>query len=190
MQTARTDHILDCLFREHDTIHSGLYLLDQAASLLDAGEPVPEGFQRWIVEFLRDFADHGHHAKEEGALFPAMIGKGDGSTGEAVAAMVREHVDFRECIATLDRLNLDSAADRIEFAQVAHRYVEGVRQHIFRENREIYAAARQMFSDEELHEMLAADEEMRKADATRGSRERHAAALMQWQAKFFKAASK
>ncbi|OGS91501.1 MAG: hypothetical protein A2Z95_09475 [Gallionellales bacterium GWA2_60_18] len=188
--TTRSDHILDVLFREHDTIHSGLYLLDRVASMLDAGEPVPEGFQRWAIEFLRDFADHCHHAKEEAILFPALIGRCDGSMGEAIAAMEREHARFKGCIAILDCLDPGSASDRVEFARVAHRYVEDMRQHIFRENREIYAAARQLFTDEELRELLAAADGKGKAGAAPGHGERHVVALRQWQARLFSAANK
>jgi hemerythrin-like domain-containing protein len=121
-------------------------------------------------------------------LFPALVRKSGGALDGAIAALVQEHVDFKGYIATLDRLDLDSAADRIEFAQVAHRYVEELRQHIFRENREVYAAARQLFTDDELFGLLSDADATGRADSMQGCGERHAASLMQWQARFFAAA--
>jgi hemerythrin-like domain-containing protein len=67
-----TDRLRD----EHELILRALLILDSAAERLGAGGALPE--QRWTdtIGWLRDFADRNHHAKEETALFPAMLDAG------------------------------------------------------------------------------------------------------------------
>jgi hemerythrin-like domain-containing protein len=167
---------IETLIREHDVIQRVLYLLDVVADILSRDVPVPEGFQPWVVEFFRDFADRFHHAKEEGLLFPVLArrpGPG-GSSEDAVARLLREHVECRALVTQLSDLDLTAAAGRGQFATVARTYVGLLRSHIFRENNETFAAAERASREEELLELRAAFE---AADAANGGGGRSALLL-------------
>jgi hemerythrin-like domain-containing protein len=67
----------DILRREHDQILRVLHVAALAADRLMSGEDPPSREDlEGILEFLREFADGTHHAKEEKCLFPWMAGQG------------------------------------------------------------------------------------------------------------------
>ena len=53
---------------EHRVILRALELLERATA-----RPPAEAWWAETIAWLRTFADHNHHAKEETALFPAMV---------------------------------------------------------------------------------------------------------------------
>jgi hemerythrin-like domain-containing protein len=72
----------DVLRDEHVVILRALDALERAAARLMGGGAVPESWWDEIGDWLRDFADRNHHAKEEQSLFPAMVKFGVPSEGD------------------------------------------------------------------------------------------------------------
>ena len=175
---------VDILIREHDVIQRVLHLLETAANLLDHRRPVPEGFQRWSVEFFRDFADRLHHAKEEQVLFPALLRRGGVSMESGIARLVADHVQNRVYVAQLREFDLADRTQCEQFAALAHAYVEHLRDHIFREHNEIFAAAARVLTERELLESAAACERAEEASGTRGYPEQYVPAIRQWEVRF------
>jgi hemerythrin-like domain-containing protein len=119
-----TDRLRD----EHELILRALLILDSAAERLGAGGALPE--QRWTdtIGWLRDFADRNHHAKEETALFPAMLDAGVPAERGPIAVMLEEHTEGRALLATM------CAGKPVDRAAAAHRYIRLLRDHIDKEN--------------------------------------------------------
>ena len=90
---------IDELASEHEVIQqvvAGLAVLEER---LRAGGLVDASLLRRILEFLREYADRLHHAKEEVVLFPALELRGVPPRGCPVGALLGEHKQGRLLVA-------------------------------------------------------------------------------------------
>ena len=55
---------VDNLKQDHLAVERILNLIDDEWNRVQAGRPVPDGFERWAVESLSHFGDHCHHVKD------------------------------------------------------------------------------------------------------------------------------
>jgi hemerythrin-like domain-containing protein len=118
----------EALVEEHRLILKALDLLEAAGGRLEAGEAIPDGWWRTLVEWLRGFADVRHHAKEENVLFPAMVRCGAPERGGPIDVMLEEHVTGRSLVAAM----ADGSPGLR--ASAARQYVRLLRDHIDKEN--------------------------------------------------------
>ena len=105
-----TEHPIHELIHEHHYILKVVHGLSLFDAALERGERVDTELLRCAVEFMREFADRCHHAKEEKILFPAMIRKGVPETGCPLEGLLREHARGRELVAALAQANAAHAA--------------------------------------------------------------------------------
>lgn len=131
----------DVLRDEHRVILSALDLLETAAARTAGEGAVPAGWWAHAVDWLRAFADRNHHAKEEDALFPAMIKAGVPSGGGPVDVMLQEHEQGRALVATM-------AADPGRRAETARAYVRLLRDHIDKENGVLFPLAEAVLDEQ------------------------------------------
>ena len=100
-----------------------------------------------FVRFFREFADAGHHGKEEDILFAAMVEHGFPRDGGPIAVMLHEHDQGRGLVRILrDRVEQAEPwtdADRREAASVAEGFAEMLRGHIHKEDAVLYPMAEQ-----------------------------------------------
>jgi hemerythrin-like domain-containing protein len=136
------------LRREHELLLRGLVLLERVGRRLVGNHRVDEATTRKLVAWLRTLADHSHHAKEEGFLFPAMRQKGI-PAGGPLATMLAEHGEERDYLATLS--GHPSAAEE---AAAALLCVRVMREHVAKEDQMIFPVADELFSAAE-HRALA-----------------------------------
>ena len=105
-----------------------LVLLEEAASRLAGGRPLPGGWWEQLLDWLRTFADLNHHAKEETYLFPALTRAGVPAAGGPVSVMLEEHSEGRALIQVM------AHADVGRRGEAARHYVHLLRDHIDKEN--------------------------------------------------------
>ena len=100
-----------------------------------------------FVRFVREFADAGHHGKEEDILFASMVEHGFPREGGPIAVMLHEHEQGRGLVRILrDRAEQAapwSDADRQEIASVADGFARMLRAHIHKEDAILYPMAEQ-----------------------------------------------
>jgi hemerythrin-like domain-containing protein len=125
----------EILHDEHRLILRVLLSLEAAAERLGGGGALPEGLWAGLIGWLRDFADRNHHAKEEGALFPAMIKAGVPARGGPIDVMLEEHAEGRALLRLMETGEPD------ERAGAARRYVGLLRGHIDKENEILFPLA-------------------------------------------------
>jgi hemerythrin-like domain-containing protein len=123
------------LVDEHRVILAALDTLERAAERLRSGASLPEGAWSGLVAWLRAFADRSHHAKEENALFPAMVKAGAPSEGGPIGTMLEEHAQARALIRAMDE---GPPASR---AACAREYAALLRAHIAKENDVLFPLA-------------------------------------------------
>jgi hemerythrin-like domain-containing protein len=123
----------DVLRDEHAIILRGLDVLEAAARQNE--DTLPEAWWADILSWFRAFADHNHHGKEEGALFPAMVKAGAPAEGGPIDVMLEEHVEGR---ALLQAMAGSEPAGR---ARAARRYAQLLRDHIDKEHEVVFPLA-------------------------------------------------
>jgi hemerythrin-like domain-containing protein len=126
----------EILREEHVLILRALAALEVAAARLAAGGALPPRWWDGMLGWLGAFADRGHHAKEEQALFPALIKAGAPAGGGPVDVMREEHARGRALIRDM----ADGEPAR-RAAAAAHEYVGLLRQHIDKENDVLFPLA-------------------------------------------------
>jgi hemerythrin-like domain-containing protein len=142
------------LRREHELILRALAVLERAGRRLAADQHVDHWVMKDLVGFLRTLAEECHHRKEEEHLYPAMRRKGlpaESRLGSLLAA----HGEGRDYLDTL--AGLASAPERTAAALL---FVRVTREHIAAEDREVFAAADEMFTSEEQAELDRAYREL------------------------------
>jgi len=170
----------EILIREHELILRGVAVLERMARRASAGQDVPAGDARSLVEFIRKFADACHHAKEEGVLFPAMIEAGIPAQGGPVAVMLGEHDQGRAAVKAMDEAIAGFGSDPAApgaFASAAFAYATLLTNHIFKENNVLFRMADQVIPASKDAEMVAAYDEHEARVTGPGEHERFHATI-------------
>ena len=130
---------------EHDDIRRMLAVVAEMADRLDRGEDVDAADIEKAIDFIRNYADGYHHAKEEDLLFPAMYQAGFPKDGGPVAVMLDEHDEGRAYVRALAeataRYSVGDKTARPEIVEYALSYAGLLDQHIEKENQALYPMA-------------------------------------------------
>lgn len=149
----RTEHdkprmrLTDVLQTEHDRIARALLCLSRMIEQVRMGADVRPDAVHALLEFLRDYADHHHHNKEEHELFPWMERHGLPTDAGPLAVMNQDHETgrdhLRHLLAAAKHLQTDANVRR-EFADRAEQYCTLLFAHIDKENHVLYPMADRM----------------------------------------------
>ncbi|NOY58855.1 MAG: hypothetical protein GXO75_07960, partial [Calditrichaeota bacterium] len=114
----------ELLVAEHDVIERMLKVLTEAANRLQKGQVVAPDIFVKAADFIQNFADRCHHAKEEDVLFKLMGERGVPTQGGPIAVMLIEHDQGRGY-----RRGLADAAERLKDgdASAAEAVIENAR---------------------------------------------------------------
>lgn len=141
------------LMEEHRVIEQVLNCLERMAELVEQGKPIDAEAANEALDFIRNFADHCHHAKEEDLLFPLMEQKGFSRTQGPTSVMLSEHEQGRQLVRAMSeavtKYTGGAAYAALEFALAAHAFVALLRQHIQKEDHCLFAMADQAFTLDE-----------------------------------------
>jgi len=84
------------LMAEHRLINRMIALMKAAIDGIEASANIDPAFVASAVDFIRVYADHAHHAKEEKILFPDVAGRNLSPAHVAMMrSLVTEHEDAR-----------------------------------------------------------------------------------------------
>lgn len=143
--------ITNALVEEHKLILRMISLLERNARRTATGE-----YRNWQffldgVDFIRNYADRFHHAKEEDVLFEAMIKNGMPRENSPIAAMLMEHDQGRAYVKAMENaakaaLAGESGQEGI-IAENALAYTELLREHISKEDDILYPLAERVIPE-------------------------------------------
>jgi hemerythrin-like domain-containing protein len=165
------------LMTEHRAIERMLAILEEAAQRLERGQRVRPDLFREAVDFVRNFADRCHHAKEEENLFPRMEARGVPRQGGPLAVMLREHDQGRAHVATIAgaigayESGDESAARTI--AENARAYVGVLRGHIMKEDSVLFPMADRVLILDDQQELVERFEQIETEVMGPGVHERY-----------------
>src|SRR5690242_8934083 len=94
--------ITRALVHEHQLIVRMLAILEHKAVQTGRGEYSDYRFYLEAVDFIRNYADRFHHAKEEDVLFEALVEHGMPRENSPVAAMLMEHDHGRAFVKAME----------------------------------------------------------------------------------------
>ena len=156
MKTNVTQVMVD----EHKLILRMIALVEKNTELLDQGK-----FRNWqfyldAVDFIRNYADRFHHAKEEDVLFVELIKNGMPEKQSPIEAMHLEHAQGRAHVRALEdaaQKALDGETGQAAIiAENAKGYAALLRSHIEKEDDILYPLAERVLPDEVRARMLDA----------------------------------
>jgi len=158
----------EILVAEHRLIKKVLDWGESEIARIDKGQPPDVAKLIQAVDFVRNFADRVHHAKEEGLLFSRLNQRGMPSQGGPIAAMLHEHELGRAYIRGLADA-LDGAGRGESGALQALRdnlggYIGLLRAHIDKEDHVLYPMAERLLSREDQDWLLGEFDRLEKAD--------------------------
>lgn len=142
---------------EHNHILAMIACLRAACAAAEQGDRFDGESFRKGLDFIRNYADAWHHAKEEDLLFPALEVAGMPRDGGPVAVMLHEHVLGRTYVRQIaEHLEAATSGDEEARATVLRftlAYADLLTQHIQKENNILFNMADQ-FLDAEEHARL------------------------------------
>jgi hemerythrin-like domain-containing protein len=136
---------------EHQLILRMLALLEKNAALTEQGRFRDYQFYLDGVDFIRNYADRFHHAKEEDVLFEALVQNGMPRANSPVAAMLMEHDLGRAFVKGMEEAAQKALdGDREQDAAIvcnARGYLELLREHIAKEDDILYPLAERVLPE-------------------------------------------
>jgi hemerythrin-like domain-containing protein len=153
-------NVTQLMVNEHKLILRMIDLVEKKTELLEQGK-----FRNWqfyldAVDFIRNYADHFHHAKEEDVLFIELVKNGMPEKHSPIEAMHMEHDQGRTYVRAMEEAAqkaLDGETGQIVIiAENAKGYAALLRGHIEKEDGILYPLAERILPEEIRERMLAA----------------------------------
>jgi hemerythrin-like domain-containing protein len=177
----KTMKSIERLVAEHDLIERVLVLLEHAVQRIDAGKSLPKEFPTWAAMFFQQFADQGHHAKEEDVFFPLLKERGIPEEGGPIGVMLHEHVLGRDCVGRMRNAAQADTFDSGKFAEAAKEYIPLLRQHIYKENNILFCMAEQVMSSEDDANVVKRFEQVEQGKRTTDSYDSYLNEVVCWE---------
>jgi len=171
------------LMNEHEAILSAIQILERMIAAVEKATSVDTKDIHDFIEFLKEFADKCHHGKEEGLLFPAMIGAGVPDRGGPIGVMLAEHAQGRKLIRDMEE-SISTDVDRMKLAQAAREYAHLLRNHIQKENAILFPMAERVLTEIQLEKLYKGFEEHEEKVIGQGRHEELHALLKSLQEKY------
>jgi hemerythrin-like domain-containing protein len=173
---------------EHEDIRRMLAVVGEMVARMDRGQDVDADDIEKAIDFIRNYADGYHHAKEEDLLFPAMYDAGFPKDGGPVAVMLGEHDEGRAYVGALAeataRYSVGDTTARAEVAEYALSYAGLLDQHIEKENQALYPMADGRMEERAQTELRAAFDRVSADPKRQADCDRCLAILEQLSAKY------
>jgi hemerythrin-like domain-containing protein len=113
-----------------------------------------------ICEFIVEYSDHYHHAKEETILFEFMGRPGVLSHCNPLPQMLREHEEGRSATHALIQGLRDRQRETV--LRSGREWSELIREHIYKEDNILYRFAEDGLTDDAKQDILASYQEVEK----------------------------
>ncbi|MEP0846340.1 MAG: hemerythrin domain-containing protein [Phycisphaerae bacterium] len=163
----------DVLKAEHRVIER---VLDALERMSESGR-IDHDLWLKAIDFLRNFADGCHHAKEEDALFPRLERAGVPRAGGPVGCMLDEHTRGRALIARmvggLDAAAAGDAGAARAVCEAAAAYIALLREHIWKEDNILFAMADRVLDAGEQGALRDEFDRTERSEANAGRHERY-----------------
>ncbi len=139
------------MVEEHKLILRMIALVEENTRRLEAGRFDEWSFYLDAVDFIRNYADRFHHAKEEDVLFKALVENGMPQQNSPVAAMLMAHDQGRAFVRGMEQGAKKALAGEPDqagaIAENAYGYIALLRDHIDKEDNILYPLAERVLPE-------------------------------------------
>jgi hemerythrin-like domain-containing protein/Uri superfamily endonuclease len=171
----------EVLMSEHRGIERMLAAMERNLGKLESGDTSAVRLFEQAVDFLRVFADHCHHHKEEQQLFPALAAHGIPVEGGPVGVMLHEHEvgrgHIREMAIALAGAKAGDPASLHDLTTAARAYIDLLRDHIAKEDNVLFRMADRALGPDEQQRLVAEFDRIEAEEMGPGVHERYHAML-------------
>lgn len=139
---------LDIISEEHRNLWRIAITLDSAAGELENGTCVEPAFFASIFDYVEQFMDGCHHAKEDDYLFPRLR-KRSAEAGAIIDRLQAEHRNGPEVLRSLRNQLAATARGELansEFAAALRTYAQALKAHIRTEEKDALPLAREVLT--------------------------------------------
>lgn len=140
------------LSEEHKKILKVIDSMVKECEIIKNENAVNKPFFLAAVDFIKNYADKFHHAKEEDILFPALCGGGVKMHCDPTEQMLHEHKLGREYVKGIVS-GVDSD-NHEEIIANSLKYAELLRDHIYKEDNILYPMADEALNGKEQEEIV------------------------------------
>lgn len=157
---------LKILVEEHRQILRLAEALDKECLALEQGREIDENFFAKAIDFIKNYADKFHHAKEEDILFKKFeqCAQEGCLHCNPVEQMLFEHEEGRKFVKGMQAALANK--NKEELVRNAKSYVNLIKEHIFKEDSILYPLAEETLSEEAEKAMLAEFEKVAAVSQT------------------------
>ncbi len=134
------------LSNEHKNIIKVLDALDKECDALEGGKALDKEFFVKAVDFIRNYADKFHHAKEEDILFKELDHPDVVMHCDPRGQMLHEHDLGRKFVKGMETAITDG--DKAGAVENGRGYAQLLRDHIYKEDNILYPMAEQALGEE------------------------------------------
>ncbi len=149
--------IMRQLRQEHADIARLLQLLDRQVAVFASGERPDYDLLRKVIDYFLDYPDAVHHPRED--LIYRVLKRRDSKLAKAIGDLEQEHEILAGTTRTLSEILREILAeeliDRAKVQELVAEFVRSYRQHMKREERDIFPAAERMLAAEDWAEIDA-----------------------------------
>jgi len=157
--TSKTSKIL---MKEHENILKVIENLENECNNIETGKEINKKFFEKAIDFIRNYADKFHHAKEEDILFKEF----DKSAEEGCThcnptkQMLSEHDEGRRFVKGIEQGVKENNKNKV--IENARGYCMLLREHIYKEDNILYPMADETLSEKVKNDMFSKFEKIEK----------------------------
>ena len=138
-------NITAILSEEHRNILRVIDTMLAECEQIESGKNLEKIFFENVIDFIKNYADRYHHAKEEDILFKVMLENTEKLHCNPIPVMLYEHDTGRQYVKGMeDGLNENKQEKIIENAR-AYGYL--LQEHIYKEDNVLYPMAEEALND-------------------------------------------
>lgn len=141
--------VMHTLKHEHRVIEQVMRAMEGVCFRLACEAEMPTAALEEMVDFIRQFVDGYHHAKEEQHLFPSLQRRGISWEGGALGSIEQEHKTERQLIDELQLatqgLQAGSEVSRQVFIEAARKLIAHLTHHMQQEEAILFRLADELF---------------------------------------------
>ena len=160
-------NITNELSSEHQNILKVIDAMFTECKQLENGKEVEKVFFDKAIDFIKNYADRYHHAKEEDILFKVMLENLECMHCNPIPVMLHEHETGRHYVKGMEEgLNENNKEKIIENAR-GYGYL--LQEHIYKEDNVLYPMAEEALNDQQKEMVLRKYEEVETGEFSKES---------------------
>lgn len=142
----------EILSDEHKNILTVIDSIERECKKLSSGEEIDKEFFKKAIDFIRNYADKFHHAKEEDILFKEFNDNAEKAHCNPVDQMLHEHDIGRKFVKGMQEAI--KSKNKEQLVENAEGYASLLQDHITKEDRILYPMCDEVISLKTQEKML------------------------------------